>query len=407
MTLNPSEVASIAWWLSFWEYGEYVSEAAVVLGCIGEYIAEYAGWARTRWTSEQLHALGRRSLFILTVGIGMGLLSLIKTNTLSGEVITSLGEQATEASQKAGKALSDADAAAIRSATAVKDSGDAINKSKAATEAASIASGLAGDANGNAREAFGLARTVQGQASDTSKQLDQLAKAAKDLESEVSKTKDELTGLAVCNAPRVITNWFIGGKTGGKTYVDALMPMAGQKVSIEFIPYDAEARRAALDLANALLTAKWDLQKPLTMVEGLRDGVSVQPFPFKPDENNIRRLWSANDVAYTLVDFLHSYNWTAQKGWGNDRPESMPDGAIRIQVGLYPAVSYVSPPGSADINRAISKMESDRRAKREEAYRKFLATVPFDLLEEAKRRIEAGRKLEARYSNPCEPLAPQ
>ena len=87
----------------------------------------------------------------------------------------------------------------------------------------------------------------------------------------------------------------------------------------------------------------------------------------------------------------------------------MPDGAIRVQIGLYPAVSYVSPPGSADINRALSKAEIKRREWQDEADRKALANTPPAFLAEAKRRLAEMRKLEARYSNrnPCEPLPPQ
>src|ERR1035437_2659560 len=79
MILTPSDVASSSRWLSFWEVIEYASEAVVFLGCVGEFIAEYTKWR----TEEYRHALGRRSLVFLTLGIGIGLLSLIQTNALS------------------------------------------------------------------------------------------------------------------------------------------------------------------------------------------------------------------------------------------------------------------------------------------------------------------------------------
>jgi hypothetical protein len=93
MILTPSEVASIATWSAFWEICEYISEAVVFLGCVGEFIAEYTNVRTEQWR----HALGRRSLIILTLGIGAGLFSLIKTNALAGQVIGSLGEQAEQA----------------------------------------------------------------------------------------------------------------------------------------------------------------------------------------------------------------------------------------------------------------------------------------------------------------------
>ena len=101
-------------WLSFWEFIEYSSEASVAVGCVGEYIAEYTRWR----TEEQRHALGRRSLLILILGIGGGLLSLIQTNTLSGKIIESLGEQAAQAGKKA-QLASDASDAATQKAKSV------------------------------------------------------------------------------------------------------------------------------------------------------------------------------------------------------------------------------------------------------------------------------------------------
>jgi H+/Cl- antiporter ClcA len=81
MILTPSEVALLARKASFWEFAEYISEALVGIGCFGEYIAEYAKWP-AKWTEEQKHRLGRRSLILLIIGIGAGLLSLIQTNAL-------------------------------------------------------------------------------------------------------------------------------------------------------------------------------------------------------------------------------------------------------------------------------------------------------------------------------------
>jgi hypothetical protein len=152
---------------------------------------------------------------------------------------------------------------------------------------------------------------------------------------------------------------------------------------------------------------RWKLQGPPITVDGLQDGVSVQPFPLSLNNNNFGQRWRTDDVADALVDFLHSYNWTASKGWAPNRPDSIPAGAVRIQVGMYPATSYISPPGFADINRVISKNESDRKARQKEADRKYLENFPPNSRKEEERPLQEDRKAEARYSNPCQPLAPQ
>src|SRR5579871_1350061 len=108
MIVSPSEVISAARWSSFWEFCEYASEALVCFGCVGEYVAEYTKWR----TEDARHALGRFSLVVLILGLGTGLLSLIKTNALSGVIIGSLGEQAEQAGKKAQQA-SDTSSAAI------------------------------------------------------------------------------------------------------------------------------------------------------------------------------------------------------------------------------------------------------------------------------------------------------
>jgi len=216
---------------------------------------------------------------------------------------------------------------------------------------------------------------------------DKAAGAAERASKSADKAKSDLINLAVCNAPRVISNWWIGGKPG-QSYVDPLTPMAGQIVLIEFVP-DAEARRAALNIARALVDAKWKLQTPIRPVDWLADGVSVQPSaPPPPSKNgetpNLDSWGRANDVAGKLLDFLHSYNWEARREYPTDAqgklmrdPKILPDGAIRIRVGLYPAAVYITP--SRQQHETERWLEEQRRKQE-----KFEA--------EMKRRWEDGLK---------------
>lgn len=122
MILTPSDVASVAIWSKVWEFCEYASEAVVFFGCIGEFIAEYTKWRTEEWR----HSLGRRSLIILTLGIGAGLFSLIKTNALAGVIVGSLGEQAKQASDTAGAALTKSKQADLASTIALDNSREAL-----------------------------------------------------------------------------------------------------------------------------------------------------------------------------------------------------------------------------------------------------------------------------------------
>jgi hypothetical protein len=87
--------------------------------------------------------------------------------------------------------------------------------------------------------------------------------------------------------------------------------------------------------------------------------------------------WHASEVAEKLLDFLHSYNWQAVRGWPNDprgkiiRDETiLPAGAIRIQVGLYPPAVYVSPPGQKELTSAREEMRLEQEKARAESKRK-------------------------------------
>ncbi len=246
-----------------------------------------------------------------------------------------------------------------------------------------------------------------------------------------AELEKSLINMAVCTAPRVIKTWMILGGGKGQTYADPLRPMVGQKVFIEFVP-DPEARRAAINLASTLSDAKWDVQLPLRVVDGLEDGVSVQPSqagigpsqnkpPEKPLEG-IEARAKATDVADKLVDFLHSYNWQANRGWPLDAqhkmirdPGILPAGTIRVQIGLYPAVEYVSPPGEKDYVDADSrskhdwqertkKMEEERRKKEEEIIKNLTPQEALKFRADSERRKEEQKQWDERYFGPCHPI---
>jgi len=293
---------------------------------------------------------------------------------------------------------------------AIKKAGDAKASAIGAADASQRARGEAENAKSAALNATELGEIAHREADSVHQEVSKAADQLMQLKGEAEKTKTDLINLAVCNAPRVINSWSIG-LPAAKSYVDSLRPMAGQRVFIEFVP-DAEARRAAIGIAQALFDAHWNVEIPLRSVEGLPDGVSVQP------------SWSAGipmhaiDAADKLLDFLHSFNWQAGRGFPTDpqgkliRDEKvLPAEAIRIQVGLYPAVVYVNPPGQKEFTSRMEELKKEREKTDAESKRKrkeYLATLPLELrtrLEQADEEWET--KIKSETSNgPCQVLNP-
>jgi hypothetical protein len=239
-----------------------------------------------------------------------------------------------------------------------------------------------------------------------------------ELEHKRKELEAALTDLTVCNAPRVILNWY----SGGVSYVAPLQPIAGQKVSIEYIPYDAEARRAALNIERTLVDAGWNVQKPLLVVDGLRDGVSVQPSWTTPvlgqDELLMRDLDHRAEVAADkLIDFLHSYNWQAKKEVLSPPNEPIRDtkvlaaGSMKVQVGLFPPAISAATPGQRKLTQDLEEFKRKREETAAESRRKLEQNLAGLAPEELKRRLDWQAELEAskqairvEYAQPCQAL---
>jgi hypothetical protein len=402
MILASPDVASS---LRHWELAEYVSEGFVILGCAGEFVADLATCIPRR---NRRH-LERWSTILLVVALSIGLKCLVRTNELSGSVIGSLGDKAEKADRKANTAIAD-------SSTALTKSGQALDKSGRATEAAGMAQDRAG--------------TVAKQTAELNRGLLAAKTQLETVDAKRAELEKSLVNLAVCNAPRVIPLWSMGNK---ETSVDPLKPFARQ-ATIEFVP-DAEARRAALNIAGALDKGGWKISR-FAPVDGIDDGVDIEPFmaptPSTPSTMSTQEWqssWGAEiqseEAAGAVLDFLHSYNWQATRGWPTDEkgqlihdPKIMPPDSLRIRVGLYPAVTYVSPPGAQHFATAIAQagqeMEKHRKQieaeelKREDEILKHLTAqqaTEFKARRE-QRNKEQKLRMERYSSGPCQPLIP-
>jgi len=140
---TASDVPSLAESLSRWEWGEYISEAFVIVACAGELVAALARKCLTRAHRDRLERL---STILLVAALSASLMCLIRTNQLSGTVIGSLGEKADEADKKAKAALTDSATALTQSGVAETSSSQAVDESGKAETASSNALKLASEA---------------------------------------------------------------------------------------------------------------------------------------------------------------------------------------------------------------------------------------------------------------------
>jgi hypothetical protein len=220
-----------------------------------------------------------------------------------------------------------------------------------AAAAADRANKSANNADTEAGAAQDKADAVGEKANNLDGQLDIAKKQLADAEAEEEKERQELINVAVCSAPRVIPFWFLHGKSS----LDPLRSFAGYQAIIEFVP-DAEARRAALQIWGTLNRAGWSAPPP-TAVDDLTDGVWIRSY--SPDFgksisqmehiSQMDEMRQSKTAAGAIVDFLHLYDWQANSIPGPPNDGNLSGNAIRIEVGLYPAALFVTPPGEKEI----------------------------------------------------------
>jgi hypothetical protein len=244
IAILTSEVSSVARKLAFWEYAEYISESVVVLACFGEYVAEYTKWP-ARWTDEQRHHLGRRSLIFLILGIGLSLYALIQTNALSGQVIGTLGQQAADAQTKAETAISSLSQALSDSREAVKSSSNALSQANTAQQSASSALDLAKGAH---KEADSFERDIVSAKKQAAEAESHLADA-QERAANATKALERLT------SPRGLQNL--------KQLVATLETFKGTEYTFSAVYSDQESLQLLAQINDVLKKAGWNRGKPV------------------------------------------------------------------------------------------------------------------------------------------------
>jgi len=87
MLVTSADVASLDALLIRWESAEYVATVFVILACVGEFVAEFTEIRTKEWRDK----LGKMSLLVLIAALSLELVSLVRTNNLSGREIALLG----------------------------------------------------------------------------------------------------------------------------------------------------------------------------------------------------------------------------------------------------------------------------------------------------------------------------
>jgi hypothetical protein len=117
MLVTSLDATSLDTLLSWWESVEYVAEAFVILGCVGEFIADFTNIRTPEWR----HQLSKASLLVLIVALAIELSALVRTNGLSGQEIALLNGIAADTRTRAANAESRIAGTTERTAQLEKD----------------------------------------------------------------------------------------------------------------------------------------------------------------------------------------------------------------------------------------------------------------------------------------------
>jgi hypothetical protein len=151
---------------------------------------------------------------------------------------------------------------------------------------------------------------------------------------------------------------------GGKHNWDGLAQFAGSNATVEYLP-DWEARRAALQIANLLKVAGWnviEVKGNPDLEGGFWDGIVAMPYrpidfsQMGPGSEFQRRV----EASDSLVAFLKGYNWVARTQAGDRNAAQI----IRVAIGFKPNPYFV-PPELKRLREEFDRVreEGARRAK--------------------------------------------
>ena len=313
MSLTPSEVASLASRLSFWEISEYVSEGLVALACGGEYIADFTN-ILTKEIEERKKRLAKLSTITLIFALSLELLCLVRTNQISGRLIGSLNDRAEEAYRKSDIAVANADGA--------------IDKAKSASDEADSAKLESGNAKDAAAEAESLARGARKEADAFKNDIAAAQKDAAEARKEAARFNEvaERERLARVKIEEKLRPRRLSPAEKA-TIGSALSRFSGTIIAVTIYSGDAEEAQYALDFKDVVVRAGW-------LANGINLRTQAPPYP-----TGLFLVSSSREnppaVAFQRVLHTLGIDAPAQIGEILNAP-SGPQASIELLVGLKP-----------------------------------------------------------------------
>lgn len=163
--------------------------------------------------------------------------------------------------------------------------------------------------------------------------------------------------------PRVLG--FLGNAV--KSSVDGLKPFTDIQTIIGFIPDDAEARRAAGNIAQILVLAGWKIASsgpdPGAAMEGVVVEQYLAPTPLTPrlptaeDQQHRADERHSHDAAVALVDLLQANDWKATLGFAAREMagHTIPRNTVRVRVGIKP-LPYFDPAWMKELDAKVKAL---------------------------------------------------
>lgn len=191
-------------------------------------------------------------------------------------------------------------------------------------------------------------------------QVERTGKLELELEKERNAGKELEKSLARRQIP------FISG-VGGKTNFDSIKVFADFNAIVEYLP-EIEARRATIELTEALKIAGWNIVSitPNPELEAsFWDGVKIEPYNFSgrvADSGGEMQESRSKSRAATeaLVAFLKSNNWEATAMAG--KPGDLPLNTIRIKIG-FKSFPHIKTPEEEEFFKNFPKFDSNLPTK--------------------------------------------
>jgi hypothetical protein len=267
MIFTASDVSS----LTGWEWGEYISEALVIVACAGELVADLGRKCLTKVHRDRVERL---STILLVAALSASLICLVRTNELSGNVIGSLGAKADEADQKAKAAVAD-------SSTALSQAGDALTKAGKAQYLYGKTEDEASKAQAASSSALTLATGARREADSFEKDIASAKTQAADAEShlaEATKSANALTAkLERLTTPRSLPH--------SEQVLAPLKTFVGTEYAFKGTCGDEECFHLVSDIDELLKSAGWKRVKGPPMRIGITQFIMNRDKDFTVDES--------------------------------------------------------------------------------------------------------------------------